>query len=35
LESLGIRVIGAVVSGIQEDELFNDVSYSLPRYPNV
>jgi succinoglycan biosynthesis transport protein ExoP len=35
LESLGIRVLGAVVSGIQEDELFNDVSYSLPRYPNV
>ena len=35
LASLGIRVLGAVVSGIHEDELFDDFSYSLPRYPRV
>jgi capsular exopolysaccharide synthesis family protein len=35
LSSLGIRILGAVVNGIDEDELFDDFSYSLPRYPRT
>jgi capsular exopolysaccharide synthesis family protein len=35
LASLGIRIIGAVVNGIPDDQLFDDYCRSLPHYPHV
>jgi capsular exopolysaccharide synthesis family protein len=35
LASLGIRVLGAVVNGIDHDALFDEFSNALPRYPRT
>jgi capsular exopolysaccharide synthesis family protein len=35
LAGLGIRVLGAVVNGIDHEALYEDFSHSLPRYPRT